>query len=276
MAGTEPPGGGESSSEPPASPGRTDPAGELRGTPLAGRVERLLEPELRVLRSAEHALLPAWRRVSAGERPWAATATVLAAVAMQVGIPGMALPLTWLLPGLEILLLAGLVAANPRRITRRSRPVRAATIALIAAISLANAYSVARLVQGILRRLPAYRDATELLLTGGAIWLTNVIVFALWYWELDQGGPAARAAAMHEHPDFLFPQMTAPDLVSKEWEATFLDYLYLSFTNASAFSPTDVLPLSHWAKMTMMLQSVVSLATVVLVVARAVNALGGG
>jgi uncharacterized membrane protein len=188
----------------------------------------------------------------------------------------MKLPLNGLLPGLEVVLLAGLVAANPRRITRRSRPVRAATVTLIAAISLANAYSAARLVQGILHRPPAYRDATELLLTGGAIWLTNVIVFALWYWELDQGGPAARAMAMHEHPDFLFPQMTAPELVSKQWEATFVDYLYLSFTNASAFSPTDVLPLSRWAKMTMMVQSIVSLAAVVLVVARAVNTLGGG
>jgi uncharacterized membrane protein len=239
-------------------------------------VERLLEPELRAIRSVEHALLPAWRRVSEGERPWAAAATVLAAVVMQLGIAGMALPLTWLLPGLEVVLLGGLVAANPRRITRRSRPVRAVTIALIVAISLANAYSAVRLVQDILHRPPAYGNAADLLVTGGAVWLTNVIVFALWYWELDRGGPAARALAMREHLDFLFPQMTVPELVSTEWEPTFPDYLYLSFTNASAFSPTDVLPLSRWAKMTMMVQSIVSLATVVLVVARAVNALGGG
>ena len=112
-----------------------------------------------------------------------------------------------------------------------------------------------------------------MLRNGGAIWLTNVIVFALWYWEMDRGGPAARACGTHEYPDFLFTQMTAPELVAKDWEPAFLDYLYLSFTNATAFSPTDTLPLSRWAKMTMMFQSAVSLVTVALVVARAVNVL---
>jgi len=90
------------------------------------------------------------------------------------------------------------------------------------------------------------------------------------------GRAGGESQATHEHPDFLFAQMQSPELAPTDWEPGFVDYLYLSFTNASAFSPTDVLPLSHWAKMTMMLQSVVSLATVVLVVARAVNALGGG
>lgn len=284
MTGTDPPGGGET---PPGAgrPGsRESPLGPKGHEVPEHRVERLLEPELRVIRSAEHALAPAWRRVTQGERPWSATGAVPAAVAMQTAVatqrpaPGMSLPLASLsrvLPVLEVLLLGGLVAANPRRITRRTRPVRAITVSLIVAITLANVYSAARLVEGILgggERL----DATDLLFLGGAVWFTNVIVFALWYWELDRGGPAARAMAMHPRPDFLFPQMTVPDLVSRDWDAEFPDYLYLSFTNASAFSPTDVLPLSRWAKMTMMVQSVVSLATVVLVVARAVNTLGGG
>jgi uncharacterized membrane protein len=117
------------------------------------------------------------------------------------------------------------------------------------------------------------QDAGPLLITGAAIWLTNVIVFSLWYWELDRGGPVARAHATRAHPDFLFAQMQNPELAPSDWEPGFADYLYLSFTNATAFSPTDVLPLSRWAKLTMMLQSAVSLATVALVIARAVNIL---
>ena len=143
---------------------------------------------------------------------------------------------------------------------------------LIAVISLANAGSAARLITALLQGR-AHESATKLLLTGGAIWLTNVIVFGMWYWDLDRGGPAARAQALKSFPDFLFPQMTAPDLSPPEWQPQFFDYLYLSFTNAAAFSPTDALPLARWAKMAMMLQSIVSLGTVVLVVARAVNIL---
>ena len=103
--------------------------------------------------------------------------------------------------------------------------------------------------------------------------LHNVVVFALWYWELDRGGPVARAQATSQYPDFVFPQMLTPELAPTHWESAFVDYLYLSFTNATAFSPTDVLPLSRWAKLTMMVQSAVSLATVALVIARAVNIL---
>jgi uncharacterized membrane protein len=110
-----------------------------------------------------------------------------------------------------------------------------------------------------------------LLLIGGAIWLTNVIVFGMWYWNLDRGGPAARAQALKPYPDFLFPQMTVVDLSPPDWQPEFFDYLYLSFTNAAAFSPTDTMPLARWAKLAMMLQSIVSLGTVVLVIARAVN-----
>ena len=118
------------------------------------------------------------------------------------------------------------------------------------------------------------RTPSELLLTGAAIWLTNVIVFGLWYWEFDRGGPVARAHAVKQYPDFLFPQMgSPPELTPPDWEPEFVDYLYFSFTNATAFSPTDVMPLSRWAKLTMLAQSAVSLMTVALVIARAVNIL---
>src|SRR5919108_506861 len=97
--------------------------------------------------------------------------------------------------------------------------------------------------------------AARLMVNGGSIYLTNIIAFALWYWELDRGGPAARTHGIKYYPDFLFPQMSSPDLAPPDWEPTFVDYLYLSFTNATAFSPTDVMPLRRWAKLTMLLQS---------------------
>src|SRR5439155_7990760 len=132
------------------------------------------------------------------------------------------------------------------------------------------AWSAGRLVDALVYGPSGATDAPRLLLNGCAIWFTNVIVFALWYWEIDRGGPAARANARAVHPDFLFAQMAAPELADHDWEPTFIDYLYLSFTNSTAFSPTDTLPLSRWAKLAMMFQSAVSLVTVALVVARAV------
>jgi uncharacterized membrane protein len=218
-------------------------------------------------------IVPAWRRLTDGESTWPVRGAVAAAIVLQIAIPDRyEIPPTWLLPALGILLGIGLSIAHPRRITRHSPQLRLVSIMLIGVISLANAGSAARLITALLNG--TFNDsAARLLLTGGAIWLTNVIVFAMWYWNLDRGGPAARALALKNYPDFLFPQMTAPDLSPPEWQPQFFDYLYLSFTNAAAFSPTDTLPLARWAKMTMMVQSIVSLGTVVLVIARAVNIL---
>jgi uncharacterized membrane protein len=112
-----------------------------------------------------------------------------------------------------------------------------------------------------------------LLLGGGEIWVINILAFALVYWELDRGGPAARAHAVSDLPDFLFQQMQSPGFAPHDWKPAFVDYVYLSFTNATAFSPTDVMPLSRWAKLTMLVQAAVALVIVVLVVARAINAL---
>ncbi len=201
------------------------------------------------------------------------TIAVLVAIGLQLAIPeDLAFQPRWLLPVLEGLLFVALVIGNPTRINRESRLLRVVGLSLVTVISLAVAWSAAllcyRLATG---RSGVGDDAVSLLLNGGAIWATNVIVFALWYWEFDRGGPAARAAARKRLPDFLFAQMTAPELVDPDWEPGFVDYLYLSFTNATAFSPTDTLPLSRWAKLSMMFQSAVSLVTVALVVARAVN-----
>lgn len=199
--------------------------------------------------------------------------SVVVAVALQVSLPEHLVGLTgWILPGLELALFAVVLVANPGRISRESAVLRGVSLGLIAVISIANAWSVGLLVDWLVTGSGG-ADAAELLRAGASIWLTNVIVFALWYWELDRGGPAARAVGRRELPDFEFVQMTEKSLAPADWEPRFVDYLYLSFTNATAFSPTDVMPLSRWAKLTMMLQSAVSLVTVALVVARAVNAL---
>ena len=217
---------------------------------------------------------PAWKRVTDGEPRWQVTIGILVAVGLQITLPTeVVVRPRWLLPVVAVLLLLALISANPKmRINRPSPGLRVLSMVLIGVISLSNAWSAGRLVLDLLRG-HATSDATRLLLTGGAIWLTNVIAFGLWYWEFDRGGPAARAMAMHPYPDFVFVQMQSPELAPPEWEPGFVDYLYLSFTNAAAFSPTDVLPLSRWAKLTMLGQSVISLTTVALVVARAVNTL---
>jgi uncharacterized membrane protein len=238
------------------------------------RLERIVDPGVKLVRGAgDRVIIPAWRQVTEGESRWPVSIAVIAAIVMQAALPGrVAVPPRWLLPALATLLLLGLIISNPRKIDRLSPPLRALSMVLIALISLANAVSAGRLVVGLVRGTIG-KNAATLLLTGAAIWLINVIVFSLWYWDLDRGGPAARAVAPRPYPDFLFVQMQNPELAPDDWEPRFVDYLYLSFTNATAFSPTDVMPMSRWAKLTMMSQSIVSLVTVALVIARAVNIL---
>jgi hypothetical protein len=222
----------------------------------------------------EPGVRPAWKRPTEGEARWQVAVAVAAAVALQLPLPDRLILLrpAWLLPAVEGLLLLVLVMANPHRINRESRALRLLGLTLAAVLSLANAWSVARLVTGLVQGTEG-GAAGPLLVTGGAIWLTNIIVFGLWYWEFDRGGPVARAAGTRIYPDFQFVQMASPQLAPPDWEPTFGDYLYLSFTNAAAFSPTDVMPLSRWAKMGMTAQATVSIVTVALVVARAVNIL---
>ena len=245
---------------------------ELQGRLTA--LERVLAPGKSAARTVGEQVLPAWRRVTQGESRVAVTVAILAAIAMLSVLPDRIAPHPrWVVPGLAFLVLVGLTIANPKRIDRQSRVLRTVSLVLIGVISIANAATAARLVVDLVRGT-GIRSPAELLLTGAAIWLTNVIVFGLWYWEFDRGGPVSRAYARHEYPDFLFPQMDAPtELTPPNWEPAFVDYLYMSFTNATAFSPTDVMPLSRWAKLTMMAQSAVSLTTVALVIARAVNIL---
>lgn len=196
---------------------------------------------------------------------------VALAIAMQVALPDQFVlrPRT-AAPVIETALCVILLASNPGAVHRSTARLRRLSLLLIAVLAATNAVSTALLVHVILAGSSV--TATKILASGAAVWLTNVIAFALWYWEFDRGGPAARATAPRATPDFLFPQM-ADMRLDPEWRANFYDYLYVSFTNAAAFSPTDTMPLSRWAKMLMLTQSSISLVTVVLVAARAINVL---
>jgi hypothetical protein len=220
-------------------------------------------------------VVPAWRRRTRGEQRWPVTLSVIAAIVLQVLLPdNLTKPLPhWLMPALEGALSVTLSIANPIRIERRGPAVRTAAVGLIVLISAANAVSAVLLIRAIIETLPSTSHAAPLLASGANIWATNVIAFGLWYWEFDRGGPVHRAEGLRQHPDLLFPQMSSPQLAPADWEPHFVDYLYLSFTNATAFSPTDVMPLARWAKLTMAVQSAVSLGVGALVIARAVNIL---
>lgn len=223
--------------------------------------------------AATPAQVPAWLRPTGPENRLPVVASILVAMALQVWLSDrFGLHPRWLLPLLEIALLGVLTAINPVRLSRKTRTGRYLTIALAAAITLDNVVSGFVLDRAILTG-QAGDDAIGLLSSGAAIYLTNIIVFGIWYWELDRGGPFNRTAGTSPHPDFLFPQMAAPELAAEHWEPRFVDYLYVSFTNVVAFSPTDTMPLSRWAKSLMALQSVVALSTTALVLARAVNIL---
>lgn len=218
--------------------------------------------------------VPAWKRVTEGETRAAVTVAIVVMIVLQLVLPErLTLAASWALPVVEVVMLVVLVVANPVRLSRRSQPLRLLSLALIAVASIGNAWSAAQLIEELLTGSGQTSNAGHLLANGAVIWLTNVLVFALWYWELDRGGPTARAQGLGaDRPDFLFAQMSV-DVGHHDWEPGFVDYLYVSFTNATAFSPTDTLPLTRWAKLTMMLQSAISLVTVALVIARAVNIL---
>ncbi|KDN16663.1 hypothetical protein [Amycolatopsis rifamycinica] len=198
---------------------------------------------------------------------------VVATLVLQVALPDdMALRPWWLLPAVSVLLVVALLLVNPGRMTHVSAVERTISLLIVGLVTVVNAWSAASLVYGIGTGTIDDR-AGAVLVTGGVVYWTNVVVFSLWYWEFDRGGPGRRAAGRAEFPDLQFPQMADPDLAHRDWEPSYLDYLYFSFTNAAAFSPTDVMPLRIWAKMTMMLQAAISLVLALMVVAWAVGGL---
>lgn len=208
---------------------------------------------------------------------WGPQLVILAAIVIDFTLPDRLVPYgpTWLLPALEALLLVGLVMASPQSHARHSPARRRFALALIALVSAANVISLFELVHFLLQPARTHPAATghQLILAGSGLWITNVLLFGVWYWELDRGGPMARQLGERDQPDFLFVQMDKPEVAPDGWLPGLVDYLYLSFTNATAFSPTDTMPLTAMAKWLMSAQALVSLVTVGLVVARAVNIL---
>jgi hypothetical protein len=179
----------------------------------------------------------------------------------------------WLFIVVVVGLLVILILGDPGRIDRDSASLRLLTGTLIGLISAVNAVAAVRLVAGIIGAVKFSTDANVLLASGGAIWLSNVIAFGLWYWDLDRGGAAARARNSNRQPAFVFPEMTNARYVGADWYPKFIDYLHLSFTAATAFSPTDVSAIRSWAKLMMMAEEAISLVVAILVVSRAVNIL---
>jgi uncharacterized membrane protein len=207
-----------------------------------------------------------------GESFWPAQLTVLATVVVQLALPQrLTAGPTWLIPAVETTLLVGLSLATPHQLVREHPRRRRATLAITALVSGANVFSLVELTHYLLHH--DVSNGSELIGAGVLIWLTNFLIFALWYWELDRGGPGRRAAGHDAAPDFLFPQMSDDRIEPLDWRPRFIDYLYVSLTNNTAFSPTDTMPLTPMAKSVMGVQSLVSVVTVGLIVSRAVNIL---
>ncbi len=176
------------------------------------------------------------------------------------------------LPWFAIVVLLALVIGDPGRIDRVRVWLRVLTDVLIAVITLANTYAAFRLVADIIDG-SSFAQPRELLYAGAAVWLTNVVAFALWYWDLDRGGAAERARGTARTPAFIFPEMQHTDHVRPDWQPAFVDYLSFSFATATAFSPTDVSAIKPWAKLLAVCEALVSLALAALVIARAINVL---
>jgi uncharacterized membrane protein len=212
----------------------------------------------------------------AGEARWPMTVVLLSYVAITV-VLSLAVPERttlgprWLVPALEIALLAALIAADPTQIKRRSKWLRPLAITLIAALTVLAIIADVVLIVDLIEGNEVTNSATSLLASGALIWLGTALVFGLLYWELDSGGPLARFQRKREYPDFAFTQQINPDLAPPGWRPRYVDYLALGFTTSTAFSPTDVMPMAPWAKLTMALQSLISLTVLGLVIARAVN-----
>jgi hypothetical protein len=218
----------------------------------------------RAARAGVHAL---------SEPRWPAAIAVIIAILFSALLPDkLTLGPPYALPVFEGLLLAVLMVVAPQR--RPDEPTwhRTLAIGMIAVVNAANIASLGFLID--LLFTTHFSSGTRLMLSAALIWVTNVIAFSLWYWELDGGGPHRRLVARAQGgrgSDFLFPQMTTGDPADAAWRPEFIDYVFVSFTTATAFSPTDTMPLSRWAKVLMMIESLTSLTTIGLLAARAVN-----
>ena len=192
-------------------------------------------------------------------------------IALRVWLPNDSpVRVAWLVPAVEGVLLVVLLASDPNTLRKNARWLRPLGIALVLVLVAAALWSTVLLIYDLIKGSGVTESPTKLLASGGVVWLGNNLAFALLYWLMDSGGPIARSR-IDTPVDFAFTQHMSPELAPPAWRPVFLDYLHLGFTNATAFSPTDVMPLSHRAKYTMMVHSTVALALFGLIVARAVN-----
>jgi hypothetical protein len=182
-----------------------------------------------------------------------------------------ALGTRWLVPGIIGGLLVALILADPAHIEGRARWLRRLAGVLILALAAVALVATAVLIADLIRGSHVTESASTLLVSGALIWLGNCLVFSLLYWHFDSGGPLARFRGDRPYRDFAFTQHLSPELAPEGWRPQYVDYLILGLTTSTAFSPTDVMPIAPWAKLTMALQSLISLAVVGLVIARAVN-----
>lgn len=197
---------------------------------------------------------------------------VAAALALDLLLPDkLTIGPSWLIPSFEGLLLVALLLVSPHPRMRHTPLRRNVAIGLIGLVSLANIVSLVLLCHYLLGGGKA--AGRELIGAGIVLWVTNVLLFGLWYWQLDRGGPLERTRHSSRLPDFMFPQMTDAKWAPHGWMPGLIDYLYTSFTNASAFSPTDTMPLTQIAKLLMTAQALTALLTLALVISRAVNIL---
>jgi hypothetical protein len=202
-----------------------------------------------------------------------ASAVAVAAILGFLRPESLSLTPRWLLPAAWSILLIALVLADPGKIDKRSEVLRVLSIGLVSLVTVGALESTVALVVELILGGPDTNAAGALLAASAIVWIDNGIAFSLLYWEFDGGGSAARAHRLPQYPDLAFPQTLTPALAPPDWRPKFIDYLYLGFTNATAFSPTDVMPLAPWAKILMALQAMVSLAILLLVVSRAINVL---
>lgn len=203
---------------------------------------------------------------------WLGQLGILAVVVLYLILPPkLTIGPNWMLPAAELVVLAALVIATPRR-GRISQHRRSLAISLLVVATVANLVAVGLLTHYLIAGGNA--RGADLINGGAVIWCTNLLLFAVWYWELDRGGPVAvRDDQAPVAPDFLFPQMSDDRYPAPGWKPRFGDYLYVSLTNQTAFSPTDAMPLTPRIKLLMSIQAVASLITVGIIVARAVNIL---
>jgi hypothetical protein len=208
-----------------------------------------------------------------GESRWPMTIAVVVLMAAALAAPPhLALFPGWLLAATEGVLLLAILLGDPGRIDRQTPWLRRTTVALVVVLLASTLGSTALLISDLLTASAVTNDPGPLLLAGSKVWLGNNVAFAFLYWGFDGGGPAARAHGMPRYPDLAFPQQLSPEMAPPGWRPQFIDYLYVGFTTANAFSPTDTMPMVSWAKVAMGSQALISFAIVGLVIARAVNA----